>query len=1044
VGYHVSGDYENVEEAGLLRQTGGDPHPSRIVTHAASSGCGGIIDTEIFHRLQGDALKTSPIRRSIVPSLIVLCLVAGTVRAGPTGKIAGKVTDRTSNEPLPGVNVFLVGTSFGASTDISGMFTISVAPAGVHRVKASCIGYRPVEDSTVEVTEGQTTTINFALEAVAVEATGVVVTAQASGQDRAINQQLTAAQITNVVSAARIQELPDANAAESVGRLPGVSLLRNGGEGNQIVIRGLEPKYNAITVDGVRMATSGSNDRSADLSMISPYSLDNIEIIKSTTPDLDPDVLGGTVNFRLKEARGEKPGLGISLLAQGGYTGLSDAYNKYNNYRYVGSVEGRFFESSLGVFAQGDVERRNLASNEFGGSYDHPGNSTVDYLTSGLNLHDVLRDRRRGNGTLVMDYKLPEGKIILSNFFSSGVTDIHNRGESFTIATNLHNYTLGYSNSTLNNITNALEVEQQLPFVRAKARFSHSYAETKAPGDWTVGFQHLDQNLSQFNNVGNGDPRSIPPAVRNVPDSTYLSSLVTNNSFSKERALSASLDLDAPFSLSDFMSGLIKFGGKYRHQTRSYDYQQSGGQGLGLVSARFVDSLIASHFGLGNQYGTSIPLTPFLDPDFSYGTFLNGDYRMALPLHAGMMADMVDFIKSKAALLAQRNDFSYFNDYYNSTTNNYNGTENQSAVYAMATVNIGAAITMIGGVRYQDLKTTYTASRGLQNTSSLLGGPYFHYDTTITVDHSFWLPDVILRYKPLSWFDVRLSYTSTLAYPDYRAITPRIDVSTGNAIVWNNTQLDPTRSANYDAYASFYDNTIGLFSVGGFLKRIDRLIYPTTFIVSDSNARPYYPPGLLASAPPPRGQYTVSTYVNDPVRIDNYGVELDWQTHLWYLPHPLDGLVLNINYTHVFSNSDYPYVIYIRPNRFSPLVAIDTSYRAPLLYQPNKILNLSVGYDYLGFSIRVSMVYQADIFTGIPVGVSPVWLQLHTSTSASTRWDLSVKQDMPALLSGIQLYGDLNNFSGAHDVSVIHAITGVPASEQLYGLSGDIGVRWRF
>ena len=985
----------------------------------------------------------SPSMRSIVPSLVVLWMIAGSVQAGPAGKIAGKVVDNTTNEPLPGVNVFIEGTSLGASTDVYGNFSISLVPAGTHRVKASCIGYRPELDSTVQVSDGQTTSLTFGLEAVALETKGVVVTAQAAGQDRAINQQLSAAQITNVVSAARIQELPDANAAESVGRLPGVSLLRVGGEGTQVVIRGLEPKYNAITVDGVRMASSASNDRSADLSMISPYSLDNIEVIKSNTPDLDPDVLGGTVNFKMRVARGERPGLGFGLLAQGGYTGLSDAYNKYNNYKYVGSVDGRFFDGRFGVFAQGDVERRNLSSNEFGGSYDKLNNNQVDYLVLKLNLNDVLRDRRRANATLVTDYTLPEGKIIFSNFFSSGVTDVYNRGESFSPGPNLHNYFLGYSNATLNNITNVLSVEQQLPLVHVNARFSHSYAETKAPGDWTVTFQHLDQNLGQFNNAANVDPRSIPPAARNVPDSTYLNALVNNNSFSKERAWSASLDLDVPVSLMESITGAIKVGGKYRHQTRSYVYDQTGGQGLGLVSARFADSLIASHFGLGTQYGTSIPLTPFMDPDFSYGTFLNGDYPMALPLNSGMMADMVDFMKSNAALFAQRGDLAYFHDDFNSTTNNYSGSENQGAFYGMATANLGEVLTIIGGVRFQDFRTTYTASRGLQNTSSLLGGPYFHYDTTITVDHSYWLPDVILRYKPLSWFDVRLSYANTLAYPDYRAIIPRIDVSTGNAIAWNNTQLNPTRSANYDGYVSFYDNAIGLFTVGGFLKRIDGLIYPTTFNVQDSAARPYYPPGLLGSTPP-RGQYTISTYINSPVRIDNYGVELDWQTHFWYLPHPLDGLVLNVNYTHVFSTSEYPYVIYIKPTPRSVPVPVDTSYHAPLLYQPNKILNLSVGYDYLGFSIRVSMLYQADIFTGIPSGVSPVWLQLYTSTTSNTRWDVSVKQDLPAPLRGVQLYGDINNLSKVTDVSVIHALTGVPASQQLYGLAGDVGVRWRF
>ncbi len=88
-----------------------------------------------------------------------------------------------------------------------------------------------------------------------IEGQTVTVTAQAEGQYQAINEQLNSSSIKNVVSAARIQELPDANAAESVGRLPGVSLIREGGEGSKVVIRGLSPQYNQITIDGIEMAS---------------------------------------------------------------------------------------------------------------------------------------------------------------------------------------------------------------------------------------------------------------------------------------------------------------------------------------------------------------------------------------------------------------------------------------------------------------------------------------------------------------------------------------------------------------------------------------------------------------------------------------------------------------------------------------------------------------------------------------------------------------------------------------------------------------------
>ena len=80
--------------------------------------------------------------------------------------------------------------------------------------------------------------INFNLKFTTVEGKTVVVTAQARGQMDAINKQLKAKSIKNIVSSDRIQELPESNAAEAVARIPGVSIRREGGEGNKVVIRG--------------------------------------------------------------------------------------------------------------------------------------------------------------------------------------------------------------------------------------------------------------------------------------------------------------------------------------------------------------------------------------------------------------------------------------------------------------------------------------------------------------------------------------------------------------------------------------------------------------------------------------------------------------------------------------------------------------------------------------------------------------------------------------------------------------------------------------
>ncbi len=207
---------------------------------------------------------------------------------------------------------------------------------------------------------------DFDLHYTTLEGEEILVTAQARGQMEAINRQLAAKSHVNVVSSDRIEELPDANAAESVARIPGITVQREGGEGNKVVVRGLSPKYNAVSVNGVRLAATDSSDRSTDLSMVSQYMLREIEVTKAGTPDQDADVLGGTVNFRLKRA---EPGFHASALAQGMYNGLRQSYD---DYKLVLDVSNRFFGNRLGVLGLLDLEDRNRSSHELNASYDNP------------------------------------------------------------------------------------------------------------------------------------------------------------------------------------------------------------------------------------------------------------------------------------------------------------------------------------------------------------------------------------------------------------------------------------------------------------------------------------------------------------------------------------------------------------------------------------------------------------------------------------------------------------------------------------------------
>ena len=115
---------------------------------------------------------------------------------------------------------------------------------------------------------------------------------------------------------------------------------------------------------------------------------------------------------------------------------------------------------------------------------------------------------------------------------------------------------------------------------------------------------------------------------------------------------------------------------------------------------------------------------------------------------------------------------------------------------------------------------------------------------------------------------------------------------------------------------------------------------------------------------------------------------------------------------------------------------LDTAYTDRLIDQPTDIVNLSVGYDYKGFSILGSMIYQDNVFSG-----SAFWPGLRTHKAKYVRWDLSAKQSLPWF--GIEAFFDLNNINGEPDVSVVQG-SGFPTSDNSYGMSADVGLRWRF
>ena len=429
-------------------------------------------------------------------TLLLIAIMPQLVLGQSAGRISGKVTDAKTGEALPGGTVYLKGTSLGASTGLNGNYLIPGVPPGSYTMHVSYVGYK-AREIAVKLTAGERLTEEVKLEAVGIQGKAVVVTAQASGQNAAINQQLSSHNIVNVVSAARIKELPDANAAESVGRLPGVYLLRSGGEGYAVSIRGLQPKYNEVMIDGVQMPSNSTSDRSVNMSMISSDVLSGIEVYKTVTPDMDAAVLGGVVNFQLRKAqRSATGGPEINLSAQGGYDNLQNAYNSY---KFAADAGDRFLNDRLGVLAQVIVENLNLTSDDLGAGY---GLLTFNYgqpnttQLNNLSLTYHPRVERRYDATLTMDYRLPHGEIDLMNFLSASAMTTATRSQSYDLNNNDITYTAGSSYNPLNVIMNLLDFKQRVLTFDMDVRLSHSYTENITPNNWSASFNQSSAGIS--------------------------------------------------------------------------------------------------------------------------------------------------------------------------------------------------------------------------------------------------------------------------------------------------------------------------------------------------------------------------------------------------------------------------------------------------------------------------------------------------------------------------------------------------------------------
>ncbi len=662
----------------------------------------------------------------------------------------------------------------------------------------------------------------------------VTVTGQAATMESALDVQQMADNIVSVVHADAIGQLPDANAAEALQRVPGVSLERDQGEGRYVRIRGIGPDLNSVTINGSLVPAPEAERRAVALDVLPSGLIRSLEVTKTLTPDMDANSIGGTIEVKTISAF-DHEGMFYSL--EGGIS--HDKNVSANSPNFAGAWSDKFLDGKLGIAIGLNSSKRKFGSDniETGGEWDFSGPQPA---LNEFQRRDYQITRERQGGVLNIDYRPEEGeaywlRTLYSRFSDDEARQLH--GIEFDApmlpgalgdAESVRELKARKEIESIASIT--FGGEKKFDDWKVGAAFGISRADQKTPNaiDAAV-FESGSTYTAGYSDTRR--PRLLGEAAMNNASDYELDAIELSSHTTRDVEHNARLDLDHKLKIFGIDSDL-KFGGKLsrRKKTSALDaWEVDGGD--------FGNPALTGFLGGGIRY--------------PYGNFGPDIDRSAIKNFLGGV-NLADYVNEEESRI---NDFSMHEDI--------------NAGYVQNTFNSGLWRVLVG-MRYESTKFKASGT-GLDNGA-------FNAITERN-DYHNWLPALHVRRDLDANTSVRAAVTHSVVRPTFGQLAPGFVID-GNEANFGNPNLKPMKSRNLDLGIEKRLGYAGVLSAYVFHKDIDNFVYNTD----------------LAGSGDWVGFDEANTFANGK-KASIKGLEVAWMKSFRELPAPWNGMLVSANAT---------------------------------------------------------------------------------------------------------------------------------------------------